>query len=36
MPARDVKTYVKHNKNDAADIGDLRGGAAANHAFCAG
>ena len=37
MPARDVKAYVKRNKNDAADArGDLRGGAAADHAFRAG
>src|SRR5271167_4574168 len=36
MPARDVKAYVKRNKNDACRRrGDLRGGAAANHAFCA-
>jgi transposase len=35
MPAKDVKAYVKRNKNDAADApGDLRGGTAADHAFC--
>jgi transposase len=35
MPAKDVKAYVKRNKNDAADArGDLQGGTAADHAFC--
>src|SRR5262245_15258505 len=34
MPAKDVKAYVKRNKNDAADArGDLRGGPTPNHAF---
>ena len=37
MPAKDVKAYVKRNKNDAADAGgDLRGGSPANDAFCGG
>jgi transposase len=37
MPAKDVKAYVKRNKNDAADArGDLRSGQAPHHAFCTG
>src|SRR5262249_35253939 len=37
MPAKDVKAYVKRNKNDAADAeADLRGGSPPHHAICGG
>jgi len=37
MPAKDVKAYVKRNKNDAADAAAIcEGSSAADHAFCGG
>ena len=36
MPAKDVKAYVKRNKNDAGGRGgDMRGGSPADDAICA-
>ena len=36
MPPKDVKAYVKRNKNDAARGSDLRGGSPADNAICGG
>ena len=33
MPAKDVKAYVKRNKNDAADAEAMRSGSAPDHAL---
>ena len=36
MPAKDVKAYVKRNKNDAADAEAIcEGSASSDHAVCA-